>query len=497
MQSFKQQLTRYMDAAFPIILVHSFEDEKVQAAVRDVFVGRAFLEWNVRGIFDLEDNSALPELSLAEALEFFLKDTSNLDSKLLFIKGFENYSHEAAVSERLKILAQLINSGAIPDFTVVIISPVIDVPTSLEHFVTILSLEPLSNDEIKSVILRFISDYDLPSPNLSFLEELVSLFKGLHETDIKSVLGLALSADGELNHSDLSLVFDQKQQLIKKTAILDLVPNPDSIDNLGGLDILKDWLKRKALVVKNISQARQFGVDTPKGVLICGMPGCGKSLTAKATATLFGFPLIRLDMGKLMGKYVGESEANMRRAINLAEASSPCVLWIDELEKAFAGIGTQGTASEVTTRLFGHFLTWLQEKDSLAFVVATANNISILPPELLRKGRFDEIFYVDLPNEQERSKIFEIHIKKRRPNDFANIDIKALVEKTKGYSGADIEGIVKDAVETAFSNHQTALSTNDLVRAIKETHSLSEVMKDSIDKLSKLYKDLKFKSASK
>ncbi|MBQ9479056.1 MAG: AAA family ATPase, partial [Selenomonadaceae bacterium] len=436
MQRFKETLSGYFDASLPIIFVDSFEEEKIVDAVREICSGRGLLEWNVRGICDLDNHVKLLEQSLAEALEFFLNDTSNLNGKVLFIKGFQYHSQEEAVSERLKILAQLINSGAIPDFTIIIISPVIDVPTSLEHFVTILNLESLTNDEIKSVILDFISDYGLPAPNVSFLDELVSLFKGLHETDIKAVLGLALSADGELNHSDLSLVFEQKQQLIKKTAILDLIHNPETIDSLGGLDNLKDWLKRKALVVKNISQARQFGVDTPKGVLICGMPGCGKSLSAKATASLFGFPLIRLDMGKLMGKYVGESEANMRRAINLAEASSPCVLWIDELEKAFAGIGTQGTASEVTTRLFGHFLTWLQEKDSLAFVVATANNISILPPELLRKGRFDEIFYVDLPNEQERSKIFEIHINKRRPNDFANIDIKALVEKTKGYSGA-------------------------------------------------------------
>ena len=316
------------------------------------------------------------------------------------------------------------------------------------------------------------------------------------ETDINSVLSLAVSVDGELNHSDLSLIFDQKQQLIKKSAILDLVHDTDSISNIGGLDVLKEWLKQKAFVFKNINKAKKFGVDTPKGVLICGMPGCGKSLSAKATATLFGFPLIRLDMGKLMGKYVGESEANMRRAISLAEASSPCVLWIDELEKAFAGIGVQGSASEVTTRLFGHFLTWLQEKDSLAFVVATANNISILPPELLRKGRFDEIFYVDLPNEEERQKIFEIHIKKRRPNDLSAIDMKFLVGKTKGYSGADIEGIVKDAVEGAFSAHKSALTTEDISRAISNTHSLSEVMKDSIDKLSKIYKDLKFKSAS-
>ena len=480
MNKFKKNLTHYMDANFPIIFVDSFEEDKVVQCVREVFTEREILEWNIRGVFD-QINNKLLELSLADTLEFFLNDISGLENRVLVIKGFQFFCDEADVSERLKNLAQLINNGSISDFTIIIISPDIRVPVSLEHFVTILNVDFLTQEEIELIISNFISTYKLSAPN---------------ETDINSVLSLAVSVDGELNHSDLSLIFDQKQQLIKKSAILDLVHDTDSISNIGGLDVLKEWLKQKAFVFKNINKAKKFGVDTPKGVLICGMPGCGKSLSAKATATLFGFPLIRLDMGKLMGKYVGESEANMRRAISLAEASSPCVLWIDELEKAFAGIGVQGSASEVTTRLFGHFLTWLQEKDSLAFVVATANNISILPPELLRKGRFDEIFYVDLPNEEERQKIFEIHIKKRRPNDLSAIDMKFLVGKTKGYSGADIEGIVKDAVEGAFSAHKSALTTEDISRAISNTHSLSEVMKDSIDKLSKIYKDLKFKSAS-
>lgn len=495
MNKFKKNLTHYMDANFPIIFVDSFEEDKVVQCIREVFTERELLEWNIRGIFDKKNNKLL-ELSLADSLEFFLNDISGLENRVLIIKGFQFFYDEVEVSERLKLLAQLINSGSISDFTVIIISPVINVPVSLEHYVTILNVDFLTHEEIKVIISDFISTYELSTPSATFINELASLFKGLNETDINSVLSLAVSVDGELNHSDLSLIFDQKQQLIKKSAILDLVQDNDSVENIGGLDVLKEWLKQKAFVFKNINKAKKFGVDTPKGVLICGMPGCGKSLTAKATATLFGFPLIRLDMGKLMGKYVGESEANMRKAISLAEASSPCVLWIDELEKAFAGIGSQGSASEVTTRLFGHFLTWLQEKDSLAFVVATANNISILPPELLRKGRFDEIFYVDLPNEQERKKIFEIHIRKRRPKDLSSIDLKFLVGKTKGYSGADIEGIVKDAVEGAFSAHKSVLSTEDISRAISNTHSLSEVMKDSIDKLSKLYKDLKFKSAS-
>lgn len=198
-----------------------------------------------------------------------------------------------------------------------------------------------------------------------------------------------------------------------------------------------------------------------------------------------------------MGKYVGESETNLRNAIALAEAISPCVLWIDELEKAFAGIGGDGGAAEVTTRLFGNFLTWMQEKDSPTFVVATANDITKLPAELLRKGRFDEIFYVGLPNDKEREKICQIHINKRRPQDLKNIDISKIISKSKGFSGADIEGIIKDAVETAFADDKKDIETNDIIEAINNTHSLSELMKDSLEKMTKEYESRKFKNASK
>ena len=221
-----------------------------------------------------------------------------------------------------------------------------------------------------------------------------------------------------------------------------------------------------------MNNAKKYGVDMPKGVLIAGVPGCGKSLNAKAAANLFEVPLLRLDMGRLMGKYVGESEGNLRSAIALAEAISPCVLWIDELEKAFAGIGGSGGGAEVTTRLFGNFLTWMQEKES-------------------------PTFYVGLPNKEEREKIFNIHIKKRRPQDLKNIRVKELVSITEGFSGADIEGVVKDAIESAFAEDKTSIQTADVIDAIKDTHSLSEIMKDSLEKMTKEYENRKFKSASK
>jgi SpoVK/Ycf46/Vps4 family AAA+-type ATPase len=370
-------------------------------------------------------------------------------------------------------------------------------PKEIEKYITVLEMDYLSTKEIRKIIETFINSNSLQNINANLLEEMSVAFKGLSEFEINNILALGYAEDGELTRKDLSLIFDQKQQMIKKAGILEMIPLKETMNDIGGLENLKVWLTRKSQVFKNIGKAQAFGVDMPKGVLIAGVPGCGKSLSAKAAAKLFEVPLIRLDMGKIMGKYVGESEGNMRKAISLAEAISPCVLWIDELEKAFAGIGGDGGGAEVTTRLFGNFLTWMQEKESPVFVVATANDITKLPPELLRKGRFDEIFYVGIPNDNERKKIFEIHIGKRRKADLSNMDISKLVSVTKGYSGADIEGVVKEGIETAFADDKNVVTTDEILNVIKDTHSLSEIMKGSLEKMSKEYEIRKYKNASK
>ena len=361
---------------------------------------------------------------------------------------------------------------------------------------TLLQEDFLDTAEIKQVIVEFLQDYSLGNLNDRLLEEIVVAFKGLSKMEIETILALAFSSKGEIDRSTIDLIIEQKQQMIKKTGILEMVPIKESMEDIGGLENLKEWTQRKAKVLKNMARAEEYGVELPKGVLIAGVPGCGKSLSAKASAKLLEGPLLRLDMGRLMGKYVGESESNMRQAIALAEAISPCVLWIDELEKAFAGVGGDGGGAEVTTRLFGQFLTWMQEKKSAVFVVATATNIMKLPPELMRKGRFDEIFYVKLPSAKERRTIFEIHIMKRRPGDLKNIDIDKLVEKTEGYSGADIEGIVKEGIESAFVKGKENVTSEDILEAVGATHSLREIMKEEIEKMEKEYKDRKFKNAS-
>lgn len=487
----KEQLIKYVDAGYPIIFINSFEEIKTDAIIKEVMGGREGLEWNgAKGFVDFRTKQPLIKgKNLVETLRLLDSD-NELDRKFLVLKDAIGFLEEQEVTALLKDVALQISQGL--DTVIVIVSSIVKIPKELEKFITIVELEYPTQDEIKKQIGRFSEEQDSPISD-SLLEEMSISFKGLTEFEIESLLATALAQNGMFTRQDLNLIFEQKQQMIMKSGILEMIPLKERPDDIGGLESLKTWLRRKAKVYKSINKAMDFGVDMPKGVLIAGVPGCGKSLAAKVTAQLFEVPLLRLDMGKIMGKYVGESEENMRKAISLAEAISPCVLWIDELEKAFAGI--DGSGSEVTVRLFGTFLTWMQEKTSPAFVIATANDITKLPPELMRKGRFDEIFYVGLPNRKERKKIFEIHIAKRRKSDLSNIDLDMLVSKTEGYSGADIEGVVKDAVENTFADDKTSLSTDYIISSINNTHSLSEIMKESLNKLSKEYETRKFKNA--
>lgn len=495
-RTFKAKLVRYIDAGFPIIYINTFEEDKVDSLIPEISSGKEVYEWNeTNGYIDFETKTPLQEDCTLERMLDQLKTPDLLDRKILIFKDITSYLDEPRIVSKVKGLARMINQGV--DATVIIVSSVLVIPKDIEKYVTILEMDYLNTDEIKTIIRGFVKDNLNQQVDEKLIEEFALAFKGLTEFEILNLLALSYADDGDLTRKDLRLIFDQKQQMIKKAGILEMIPLKETIDDIGGLENLKAWFIKKAKVYKNMNNAKKYGVDMPKGVLIAGVPGCGKSLNAKAAANLFEVPLLRLDMGRLMGKYVGESEGNLRSAIALAEAISPCVLWIDELEKAFAGIGGSGGGAEVTTRLFGNFLTWMQEKESPTFVVATANDITKLPPELFRKGRFDEIFYVGLPNKEEREKIFNIHIKKRRPQDLKNIRVKELVSITEGFSGADIEGVVKDAIESAFAEDKTSIQTADVIDAIKDTHSLSEIMKDSLEKMTKEYENRKFKSASK
>lgn len=272
----------------------------------------------------------------------------------------------------------------------------------------------------------------------------------------------------------------RKNRLFVNQGILDYFPKNENLKDVGGMDVLKDWLFKRQKAYEK--KARDFGLQKPKGLLLLGVPGCGKSLTAKTIASFWNMPLLRLDIGKVFQGLVGSSEDNIRKAITTAEAVAPCVLWIDEIEKGLSGVQSSGvTDGGVTSRIFSTILTWMQEKTSPVFVVATANNINLLPPELLRKGRFDEIFFVDLPNEEERKKIFEIHLAKKNQNSHS-FPMEMLSKKTEGFNGAEIEECIKEAMFAAYVENPEIpiLKASHLVDAISKTVPLSTTMKEQI-----------------
>lgn len=378
--------------------------------------------------------------------------------------------------------------------TIFILSDVTVIPHELENYITVFDIPLPTTTEIHTIIHEFINDLEI-NVEEEIINDIAISFKGLNEFQIKQILNLAYQDGGCIEKEDKYLILREKEQFIKKSGMLEIVNFTETLDDIGGLENLKEWLARKAKIFANLDKAIKFGVDIPKGIMIIGMPGCGKSLTAKATAGLFEIPLVRLDIGRLLGKYVGESEGNMRRALKLSEAISPCVLWIDEIEKAFAGVGGDGGGNDVTTRLFGQFLTWMQEKENTVFIVATANDISRMPPEFLRKGRFDELFFVDLPNGEERRKILDIHLKKRKKWN-KGIDSIALIKETAGFNGADLEAVVKDTIEAAFIDGKTAITTEDLIKSVKDTKSISCTLKDKIEQIKATVSKIDIKPAS-
>jgi SpoVK/Ycf46/Vps4 family AAA+-type ATPase len=284
----------------------------------------------------------------------------------------------------------------------------------------------------------------------------------------------------KLDDSIINYLISEKEHIIKRDGLLEYYHPEGGLDSVGGLDNLKQWLSLRANAFSE--EALEFGIETPKGVLLLGLPGCGKSLTAKSVSKAWNFPLLRFDLGKVFGGIVGQSESNMRRALDVAKTIAPCVLWIDEIEKGLSGLSSSDrTDGGTTSRVFGTFLTWMQEKTEPVFVVATANNIENLPPELLRKGRFDEIFFVDLPTLEERKEIFKIHITKKN-RSISDFDLNELAQKTSGLTGAEIQSIIADALFESFSNKEKL--NNKMILTEKEKITpLSRVMAEKIESL--------------
>lgn len=487
-------LASYIDALYPIIYINHFDFKVIDNIILDISDGRKILEYNNGlGMVDFKTKCILEECDLFNFLNL-IKDDGYDYSNFIVLKDIHKQLDNPDIISLLKYIADRNMYNENYHASIFIVSSKLFIPEELENFITVFDI-PLPNVvEIKNIMNEFKNDLDI---NISedVLGEISLSLKGLNYFQIKQILNLAYQDGGCIDSDDKQLILKQKEQLIKKAGLLELVPVNETIDDIGGLENLKDWLCKKACIFKQLDKAIKFGVDIPKGIMIVGMPGCGKSLSAKATAKLFEFPLVRLDVGRLLGKYVGESEENMRKALKLSEAISPCVLWIDEIEKAFSGVGGAGGGSDVTTRLFGQFLTWMQEKENTVFIVATANDISKIPPEFLRKGRFDELFYVDFPNNEERRKIIEIHLKKRHKWN-KELNITSIVKSTSGYNGADLEAIVKEAIEHCFLEGRKQLTTDDLKKSQENIKSISNTLQKRIKEIKEALKDMDLKPAS-
>ena len=496
-------LVKYLRARRPIIWVNSGDYKEIDAIVKGAtkdYKDKAIYEYRAFGAVDFE--TKVKEESITDLYNFLdtLYSEGIKRNIFLLIKNAEEEMKDSKNIAYIKKIAETRYSSPDYNFTIIVVSETETVPKELEKFTSILDIPNMSKDEIEKYILKFSKDNNIKVDEKDIGEVAISL-KGLTKLEIDHVLNMIIESKNNISISGRDIIIKEKGQIIKKSSILEIIDFKEKIEDIGGLEGLKEWLKSKAQVFRRLDEAKKFGVDTPKGVLLVGMPGCGKSLAAKASARLFNVPLLRLDIGRLLGKYVGESEHNMRVALKTAESISPCILWIDEIEKAFAGINQDGGASDITKRLFGQFLTWLQEKENTVFVVATANDITAFPPEFLRKGRFDEVFFIDFPNEEERERIFEIHLEKRgKLTD--DIDINKLAKQTDGYCGADIEEVVKNAVENIFileteNEEEKEITTQDLLESAKNIDSLTNILADKIEILKKSYDKFKIKSASK
>lgn len=488
--NFSAELETLIRARYPILYLVSGEELRVQTLVVEIARKRQkkVFEWSCStGIVPAgtsiqsqrQRNPATkdPLAALDQVIE-------QVEPAIFLFKDFHPFLTKTnfAVTRKLKEIAlHLKNSYK----TILLVSPVLELPPELEKEVTVLNHPLPTRDELSALLDRIITDVR------QFKQVKVELDEAGRERLLQAALGLTL-AEAEnvfariivkaerLSGDDVGEVFAEKQQIIRKSGLLEYCATTESFQNVGGLAVLKDWLAKRAAAFT--AEARAFGLSVPKGILMLGVQGCGKSLCAKAVANLWQLPLLRFDMGRMFGSFVGSSEENVRRAISVAESVAPAILWVDEIDKAFAGSQTSGAADGGTTaRVFGTFVTWLSEKTAPVFVVATANDISQLPPELLRKGRLDEIFFVDLPSAEERTEIFRIHLT-RRGRDAARFDLDRLTAASAEFSGAEIEEAINSALYDAFYTGQE-LTGDHVTSALTQTVPLARTMDEQISQL--------------
>ncbi|MFC7679089.1 AAA family ATPase [Paenibacillus sp. GCM10028914] len=498
---FKTLLANLMRARFPFLYIPTWEEERALSVIRSVVTNegliktvRKVLTWSVtNGLAEEGQKGKEDSKAPLKCLDFI----ESYDQPAVFIlKDFHIYfgaggrQADYQVIRKIRDLLPSLKQGA-NQKNVIIVSPNLVLPTELQKEITIVDFDLPSFSEIKSVLGEMI-EANRSSGRITMdltredEERLAKAALGLTLHEAENAFARAMVEDGKLDCGDVEVILEEKRQIIKKSEILEFVKTDLKIEDVGGLENLKRWLMKRNK--SWLDSAAQYGLPAPKGVLITGVPGCGKSLIAKAISAMWQLPLLRLDLGKIFSGIVGSSEENMRKAIKTVEAISPAILWIDEIEKGFSGMSTGGD-SGTSSRIFGTFLTWMQEKTNPVFVIATANNIHSLPAEMLRKGRFDEIFFVDLPTKKERMDIFRLHISKRLKNpkvigDFELSEdiLHLLAELTEGYVGAELEQVVIASLFEAFSEDRS-IKLEDFKKSILTMVPLSITQAEQIQSI--------------
>jgi adenylate kinase family enzyme len=474
--NFQTEIEILIRARYPILYVITSEEMRVQKILVEIAAGRQkkVFEWTYSSgivpagasIQSQKGRNPATKDPLA-ALDLVIEQ---VEPAIFLFKDFHPFLTRSnfAVIRRLKDIAlHLKNSRK----TIVLISPVMEIPAELDKEITVINFPQPAKEDLAELLDKAVEELrESQQVEIDLDEEgrerLLQAAMGLTLGEAENVFAKIIVKNQRLSGDHVNEVFAEKQQIIRKSGLLEYYAAEEDFASVGGLSVLKDWVNKRAVALT--AEARAFGLPAPKGVLLLGVQGCGKSLCAKAVSRSWQLPLLRFDMGRMFGSLVGSSEENVRRAIAVAESIAPAVLWVDEIDKAFTGSQSSGaTDGGTTARVFGTFLTWLSEKSAPVFVVATANDVSQLPPELLRKGRLDEIFYVDLPLDEERAEIFRIHLAKRNRNP-EEFDLPALAAASPEFSGAEIEEAIISALYDAFYAKQELATARTMAEKITE-----------------------------
>ncbi|AUB81686.1 AAA family ATPase [Candidatus Thiodictyon syntrophicum] len=502
--TFAEDLKLHFDARIAIVNVVTTEEARVLAEIEALCRGpgwpadEGLYTWDIADQFTCLKPAKVPFDDKREATpDTILRMLRDYPGGATFVlKDFHQvWEAKRGTLRGLRNLAASLPARS-PRKSILITTPEHCLPAELKHDLPVLELAKPDAAEMDALLERTVGDVGaLRQVTPGLRAKLVEAALGLTSTQARRVFQKAVVSGrgGRLDERCIDLIVEEKRAIIRESGALELYPFVEQEDRIGGLESLKDWLAKRRLAFSEA--ARDYGLDLPRGVALIGIPGTGKSLCAKVAAGMWKLPLLRLDMGAVFGGILGSSEKNIREAMQIAEVIAPCVLWVDEIEKAFAGsAGDSGTSS----RVLGTFLTWMQEKQTPVFVFATANDVERLPPEFLRKGRFDELFFLDLPTGREREQILEVHLnRKGLPMVRSRFDLPAIARATEGFVGAELEAVVKDGMFAPFMDGQREIETEDLLRAAGDMVPLAKSHRERIERLRQLVLRGEARNASK